>query len=499
MSLPHLRAGGPARRLLFTLLLFGGPATAADEHLFSVHLEGRKIGHMQTVRTVDGERVRTERRLELSLERSGEPLHVRSSELSEETLDGIPLRFASESDLAGSSARSDGRIVDGDVVVERRQAGQAAILQRYPWPAGALLAEGQRLAAARHPLEPDTRFTLDTFDPASQRSQKIEWQIIGTETIDVHGAPEAAVRVRQLVDAGSGNGLEFDTWLRADDRAVRRLRVPALGLLLEMQACDQACALAPLQPTDVLAATLVPAPRTLRARDRKARLSYRLALDARQAQGLHDLPGQTLRPGPGGTQLLTVDPAGSAALPPTADDLAATRWLQSDAEEIQALATTTVRGLVGERARMLALEQAVRRHIATKSLRIGYASALEALHLREGDCTEHAVLLAALARAIGIPARVATGLSYTANFGGRRHVFVPHAWVFAWIDGRWQGFDAALAGHGSSHIAFSADHGDPFRFHRGLELLGRMQIDSIERLPGQRGGDRPAPIEAGGK
>ena len=40
------------------------------------------------------------------------------------------------------------------------------------------------------------------------------------------------------------------------------------------------------------------------------------------------------------------------------------------------------------------------------------ATAAEVARSREGDCTEHAVLLAALARARGIPARVAMGLVY---------------------------------------------------------------------------------------
>ena len=37
---------------------------------------------------------------------------------------------------------------------------------------------------------------------------------------------------------------------------------------------------------------------------------------------------------------------------------------------------------------------------------------MEVAHSREGDCTEHAVLLAALARACRMPARVVVGLVY---------------------------------------------------------------------------------------
>lgn len=472
--------------LLLCLLIPAAAVADTQEHWFSVHLDGRKIGHMHTRRALEAGRVLTDRTLELTLERNGEPLVVRSLERNEEGPAGEPFGFVSETDLAGSRSRSEGRIVDGEVIAHSRQHGQPDSEHRYPWPAGALLAEGQRLATARHALTAGTRFVVDTFDPARQQRQPIEWQVGETAPVQVNGREETAVAVRQTLKSGDGDGMAFDAWLDPVDRAVRRLRVPALGLLLEMHACDRACALAPAQPTDVLAATLVQAPRALGARERRGTLQYRLALGDAEPLTLGNLPGQSVQPDADGRQRLTVDPAGSAVAPPTAADREATRWLQSDDDEIRALATATVLGIEDERARMLALEAAVRRHISNKSLRIGYASALEALRLREGDCTEHALLLAALARAAGIPARVATGLAYTPSFGGRRHVFVPHAWVFAWVDGRWQGFDAAQPRYDSSHIAFSSDHGDPFRFYRGLELLGRMQIDAIDRSRGRR-------------
>jgi hypothetical protein len=56
-----------------------------------------------------------------------------------------------------------------------------------------------------------------------------------------------------------------------------------------------------------------------------------------------------------------------------------------------------------------------------------------------GDCSEAAVLTAALLRARGVPARVALGF---ASLG--RGVFIGHAWSEAWIRGRWVGVDAAL-------------------------------------------------------
>jgi transglutaminase-like putative cysteine protease len=263
-----------------------------------------------------------------------------------------------------------------------------------------------------------------------------------------------------------------------------------LGLQLEMLACDRDCALSPSQPTDVLAATVVPAPRTISRRELEAPMHYRLARIDEGVALLEAAPGQARVIAADGSRWLRVDPAGDSTAPPGPADLAANRWLQADAPEVVAMAKRAAGRRGSEASRMRALERAVRSHIATKSLRIGYASALEVIELREGDCTEHAVLLAALARAAGIPARVASGLAYSERFGGRDAVFVPHAWVIAWIDGRWQGFDAALPRHGSGHIAFAAGDGDPFRFYRGLDLLGQLRIEAIlaaGALPGGAG------------
>jgi hypothetical protein len=132
---------------------------------------------------------------------------------------------------------------------------------------------------------------------------------------------------------------------------------------------------------------------------------------------------------------------------------------------------------------MKRLETRVRAHITDKSMRIGYASALETLRAREGDCTEHAVLLAALGRARGIPTRVVNGLAYASAFAGRQQVFVPHAWVQAWIGDRWASFDAALPGFDAGHIAFSAGDGDPAGFFAGVSLLGNVRIVEAARLP----------------
>ncbi|MBI4879251.1 MAG: transglutaminase domain-containing protein [Planctomycetes bacterium] len=84
------------------------------------------------------------------------------------------------------------------------------------------------------------------------------------------------------------------------------------------------------------------------------------------------------------------------------------------------------------------LERLVFETITQKSLDVVFASASEVAKTRAGDCSEHAVLLAALCRAAGIPARVAMGLVYA---GG---IFGGHAWTEVWIDGAWYALDGTI-------------------------------------------------------
>lgn len=99
------------------------------------------------------------------------------------------------------------------------------------------------------------------------------------------------------------------------------------------------------------------------------------------------------------------------------------------------------------------LTRGVYERIKKKNFSRGFLSAVDVAKALEGDCTEHAVLLAALLRNRGIPARLASGLVYTQAGGNPRMAY--HLWVEAWIDGRWIPLDGTIGGMaGSGHIKF---------------------------------------------
>jgi len=86
----------------------------------------------------------------------------------------------------------------------------------------------------------------------------------------------------------------------------------------------------------------------------------------------------------------------------------------------------------------------VSRYVSNKNFSVGFASASEVARKREGDCTEHGILLAALGRAVGIPSRVATGIVYVKKFKGMNNVLVYHMWTQFYLKGRWVNLDSAL-------------------------------------------------------
>jgi len=142
-----------------------------------------------------------------------------------------------------------------------------------------------------------------------------------------------------------------------------------------------------------------------------------------------------------------------------------------DATEVAAVAT--------------ALEKFVHKTVTSKNFSTAMATALETANSKAGDCSEHAVLLAALLRAKKIPSRVAIGFVYSP----RHSAFAGHMWTEAHIGDKWVPLDATLAkgGIGSGHItvstsALSDDGGVPAaEFVPLMHLLRRTKISVVKQ------------------
>jgi transglutaminase-like putative cysteine protease len=139
-------------------------------------------------------------------------------------------------------------------------------------------------------------------------------------------------------------------------------------------------------------------------------------------------------------------PGGSTATDsgPGAEYLESNLMINTDDPELIALAEKAGGGEKEPFALGDKLRRFVTDYVTSKSLNIGFGTASEVCRSRQGDCSEHGVLLAALGRLNGLPSRVVVGVVYLRTFGGRENVLGYHMWTQFFIDGRWIDFDAAL-------------------------------------------------------
>jgi hypothetical protein len=450
-------------------------ATDAQTQWLTVLLAGRKVGHMRIDREFDGDTVVTRQFMTFEMGRAGIAVVMSTEEEHTETRDGQPLAYSSVSTISGLQMRTEGRRIEGDRFAVKSGAANAMRESELTWPDGALMTWGLEQKMRTLDLSPGSSGSFSLFQPMLGQAIEVEYQVVGPATVSLPDGTVELIETRQVMRMPGGE-IVSRGWMDAQMN-MRRSIMDVMGEELELLACSQTCAEAPNQPAEILTTSLVRAPRPLETTE----LGRPLVLEIESEVALADWPGidgqRLFDLGKGRYRIETLTDSPDPVAPPAERDVQRTDWLDFD--------TDSVRELIDGKApegdnvtRMQALQDLVNAHIKSKSLNIGYASAGDAARLREGDCTEHALLLTALARSLGIPARVVNGLAYTGDFEGNKAVFVPHAWVAAWTGDRWQAFDAALPGR-QLRLALFADNGDPWRFYSGIEAFGKIRITAI--------------------
>ncbi len=167
---------------------------------------------------------------------------------------------------------------------------------------------------------------------------------------------------------------------------------------------------------------------------------------------------------------------------PSEEDRTPNNLIQSDDPQVVALANSVASGEKDPWKIACELESLVKHTIKLKNFSQAFSTAAEVAREREGDCTEHSVLLAALARARGIPARVAIGLVYQPASQG----FVYHMWNQLWIDDRWVPMDATLGrgGIGAAHLKLTDSNLAGAQAYSSFlpiaQVIGQLKIEILE-------------------
>jgi transglutaminase-like putative cysteine protease len=123
--------------------------------------------------------------------------------------------------------------------------------------------------------------------------------------------------------------------------------------------------------------------------------------------------------------------------------------------------------------------------ILEKKPTVSLPSAREVLRTKIADCNEHTALYVAMARALGIPARIAVGLTFV------RGAFYYHAWPEVYLEagsnrGYWLPVDPTLNQFPADATHLRLARGGLDRQAAILPLIGRMKMEvlDLELAPG---------------
>jgi hypothetical protein len=440
-----------------------------DKSWRAVTFDGIKVGHAWTSRAAHGDIVETADVMVLRVRQGASEGELRVTQRHRERDDGTPLSFSSEMHAGHAITRVRGEIVDGVATVTVEVDGDMQS-RRIALPDAIHFPDAQQrlLRESGVAIGDVVRFnTLDIVDLVPLAAE------IEVRSRDADGTRTLEQRMRGKVARDPGI-VTIDR-----DGRVRAIEERVAGLPLRQQACDRACALAPDRALDMLDQLTVRSPFHISPLALKHRLRFVLARPDGDALRLPTIGEQRSAEESQGTVVHICATCGEEAAPDAATlrrARAPSLWLQSDAPELRSMARRAVGSAPDDDRRMQRLVTFVRAHMRGRTDVSGYATALHAARTRRGDCSEFAMLLAALGRTLDIPTRLVAGLAYAETQRGRRAVFAPHLWVQAWIDGRWRSYDAALASFDYGHIAFALSYGDPAELDDGMLQTANLRI-----------------------
>jgi len=470
----------------FVLAIPVSLAAESETHYFVLLMDGQKIGYAENTRVVKGDRVINAEKTVMTLSRGAVNLTSEKVDEQVETRSGKPISFKVVSKENGVVQTVEG-VVKGGKVTVARTVGGVTETQTIDWPKGALLSEGADLLTKKMGLKEGTTYTIKAFDPESLMVMEVEVRVGPRKEVDLLGRVVMLTEVRGTMSMG-GPG-KINMVLYSDDKFnMKKVVTSLMGMKMEAVSCSKEVALSKNDVVHFFDKTVVRCPVPLEGYESAKSITYTLEATDGEELKIMTCDSQAVRKGDGGTLIVTVTPiaASKGEMFPykggdkdALENLKSNRYLQCDRKEIKDLAKAAVGETKDAAEAAKTLEGFVRSYITKKDLSVGYATAVEVAASKLGDCTEHAVLLAAMCRAVGIPAKVAVGVSYAPEYEGETDIFVPHAWVKALIGGKWVDLDAA-AGVDAGHIVLAVGDGDMVGFFDMLNTLGRFRVVKAE-------------------
>lgn len=362
--------------------------------------------------------------------------------------------------------------VEGNTLQVTTESAGSSRQLKIPFKSKTYLINSIMGALATTDLKPGDRYVFNIFDPASMGQAEVMAEVIGQELIDIAGVNQPTTKISM-----NFKGVSQLAWIGKEGEIVKEKGLLGISLI-KTNRKDAIDGLAIESSQDLT---------------KIASVASNIALDDVEALNvlkvrIQGIPNKKLQLEGGrqtfNQQILTVKKETLTNLISElrTENLAALEkiflkpgpFIQSDNPKIRDLA----REILKDDLDAPPLTQArkllnwVYTHIKKRPV-LSLPDALSTLENRMGDCNEHAVLLAALARAAGIPTRIEAGLVY---LKGR---FYYHAWNLMYL-GQWVTADSLFGQLPAdvSHLRFAT--GSPEQQLDIMGIIGKIQLTVIQ-------------------
>jgi len=472
---------GPAQILLSALALAATSQAAAPEPSGTIWYriaadDGKALGHAsREIVAVEGGREIIDSS-EVRLQEMGDPARrVTERTVTRQDAQGRVVSIAEHSQIGASWSRVEATIAP-DLAVITRRTGSDRSTVRVPLPAGVRFDGGEGLLAGWD-MAATPRLEFENFN--------LDAMLVERVTIEAPpgAAPDSEGRTGVIRKRYDGHELRTIARLTLDrDRRIVAFAQPMFGTTIITRVTDRETAMQPHPSYHVLANMMVRMPFRMPTAAVQGHIRYRFSF----RDGIEFAPPQT------GEQRIAARPDGvvidicATCGPGLPTDpaylthaLRSTPWLQSEDHRIRAIAQPVAMSRFNQTRKMEMLLERAKPYMGDIDF-TGHFSAVETLNRRSGDCTEAAVLLAALGRSAGIPTRVVSGLVYSRQrYHGTTNAFMPHSWVVAYVDGHWKSFDLALERFDSSHIVLTVGDGDARSIMAAAQLASLLNFEEV--------------------
>jgi hypothetical protein len=430
-----------------------------------IYQQGRKIGyaHSRVMREADTYHLTEESELDLLV--LGSVTHVKTVTNSYTTKNFLLKYFNFILQSAASSAEIKGAVIGNKLVLDIVTGGQAR-KERIPLKEPLYLSPNVKPALILLGLEPGKKYRFHLFNPATMSTEDAFISVEARESIKVGDTEQSVYKLKETFQ-----GMDAYSWIREDGETIKE--ESPLGYVLLKETMPEALKRDKRGPVvDIISLVMIPSSPVLnaaRTKHLKAKLSgaplQGFSLDGDRQAFTGNIVDVSVRDEMATYRLPYAGKDRDASLRPTA-------LIQSDDKRIIRQEAKILSGEKDAREAAKKLNEWVYNSIEKQPV-VSIPSAIEVLNQRVGDCNELTTLYTALARAAGIPTRMAAGIVYM------RDGFYYHAWPEVWL-GQWTAVDPTFNQFpaDATHIRFVT--GDIDSQSEILKLVGKLKVDILD-------------------